>query len=97
MKKKLVPTETNLTIFGEEAEIPVVATSRKPKTMQAMFGLTEGKTCKSCKHCFGYQQSRVWYKCELWLKYFPGHGHSAASDIRLKNPACGKWEEENDS
>ena len=95
MKKKLVPAETNLTVFGEEAEIPIVVSSRKPKTMQEMFGLTEGKTCKTCAHCYGRQQSRTWYKCELWLALcFPGGGHSASSDIRLKNPACGKYEEE---
>ena len=85
----------NLDIYGNEVEIPDPPRGRgKTPTMQAMFGLTEGKTCKSCKHCFGYERSRVWYKCELWLEFFPGGGHSAAADIRLKNPACGKYEEE---
>lgn len=86
----------NLDLFGNEVEIPDPPRGRKKTpTMQEMFGTIEGKTCKSCKHCFGYTQSKTWYKCELWLRLaFPGHGHSSASDIRLKNPACGKYEED---
>lgn len=85
----------NLDLFGNEVEVPDPPRGRrKTPTMQEMYGVTEGRTCGECVHCYGYRQSRVWYKCELWLKFFPGHGHSAASDIRLKNPACGKFLEE---
>lgn len=86
----------NIDLFGNEVDVPDPPRGRrKTPTMQQMFGTIEGKTCKSCKHCFGYTQSKTWYKCELWLRLaFPGHGHSEASDIRLKNPACGKYEED---
>ena len=81
-------------ILGEEVEtqFEVIRGRKKTPTMQELFGVIEGKTCKTCDHCFGYQQSRVWYKCELWLELcFPHGGHSEASDIRLKNQACGKY------
>ena len=86
----------NIDLFGNEVDVPDPPRDRrKTPTMQQIFGTIEGKTCKSCKHCFGYTQSKTWYKCELWLRLaFPGHGHSEASDIRLKNPACGKYEED---
>lgn len=85
----------NLDMFGNEIEVPEPPRGRrKTPTMQEMFGTVENRTCGTCAHCIGYRQSRVWYKCELWLKHFSGGGHSAASDIRLKNPACGRWEEE---
>lgn len=85
----------NYDIFGNEVEIPDPPRGRrKTPTMQEMYGVTPGKICRECKHSYVYQQSRRWWKCELWLKFFPGSGHSAASDIRSKNPACGKFEEE---
>ena len=87
----------NLDLFGNEVEIPDPQRGRKKTpTMQEMYETVEGHTCRECAHCFVYRQSRAWYKCELWLKFFPGHGHSAASDIRLKNPACGKFEKGGD-
>lgn len=88
----------NLDLFGNEVEVPDPPRGRKKTpTMQEMFGIKEGKSCKDCKYCFGYQQSRVWYKCSLWLKLcFPHGGHSEASDIRLKWTACTKFEEERD-
>ena len=62
---------------------------RRTLTMISMFGLTEGKTCRTCRHC-----TKVWkfYKCDIWNRFF--EGRSAASDIRLKNPACGRYEED---
>lgn len=85
----------NLDLFGNEVEVPDPPKGRrKTPTMQEMYGVTEGRMCGECVHCFGYRQSRVWYKCELWLKFFPGHGHSAASDIRKRGTACGRFEGE---
>lgn len=65
--------------------------SKKTKTMQEMYGTKQGKTCKTCVHLYARRQSATWYKCELWDDFF--RGCSAASDIRLKNTACGKYEE----
>ena len=63
------------------------------KTMQELHGIKDGNdTCKTCKHCVCYtnrQGNRNYYKCELWIV-----SHSSATDIRLKNKACNKYEGE---
>lgn len=81
----------NLDIFGNEREI--IVPSKKTKTMQEMFGVIEDKQCRTCEHLYVRQQSRKWFKCELWDDYFKGC--SKASDVLLKNQACKKYEEGN--
>ena len=78
-------------IFGNETEvtIPPPSGGRRYKRMQELYGITEGKTCKTCKHLCSYTQSRWWYKCGLWIR-----SASQATDIRLKDTACGKYEED---
>ena len=63
----------------------------KTPTMQAMYGTRIGHICKDCIHLrtWSFGKRKV-YKCELWLKHFTGN--SSASDIRLKNVACGKFD-----
>ena len=78
-------------IFGGVSEVKYEVRLKTP-TMQMMFGETDGKTCKTCKHCTGHKMNRTFYKCDLWQHYF--RGMSAASDIRLKDRACGKYEKE---
>ena len=78
-----------LDVFGNEREFCDSPSSNKTKTMQEMFGVVEGK-CKDCIHCYRRRMSRMWYKCEIWDNCF--RGSSAASDIRLKNQACGRFE-----
>ena len=76
-------------IFGNIVEpIKPKGGRKKSKTMQELHGTKEGETCKTCTHCIkcGYH-GRTYYKCELWII-----SHSAATDIRLKNKACNKWE-----
>ena len=80
-----------LDIFGNEIAVVEEPISRKTKTMQEMYGEMEGKTCKTCKYCECWRYNRNFYKCVLWMRLF--RGSSAASDIRLKNTACGKYEE----
>lgn len=80
-----------LDIFGNEIDIEDIARrngNKKFKTMQELHGLTENKTCKNCKHCRAIFMSKTYYKCGLWRL-----SHSEASDIRLKDKACGKYEE----
>ena len=80
-------------IFGVEQD-PPIPPSRKTLTMQERYGTTNGKTCKTCVHCYDHHyHNRHYKKCELWDSFFKGW--SEASDIRLKNPACGKYEEGN--
>lgn len=89
--------DSQLSLFGGEISFDDLikqykkSKSHKTKTMQEMFGTIEGKTCESCVHCFVYRQSRAWYKCELWNRFF--RGRSQASDIRLKHQACTKYKE----
>jgi len=86
----------NLDLFGNEVDIPDPPRGRKKTpTMQGMFGVKEGLECRSCIHRFDYHRARTYHKCEIWLKLcFPGGGHSEASDIRLKDTACGKFEKD---
>ena len=81
-------------IFGNEVEfdeLPLIKQGRqKTKTMQDQYGELEGFNCKNCKHCIKCDyHNKTYYKCELWFV-----SHSEASDIRLKNVACKKYEEE---
>lgn len=87
-----------ITLFGTEIDVEKLdfkeqkKSGRKTRTMQQMYGTIPEKTCKTCKHCYyisGYNQR--FYKCDIWDKCFCGS--SAASDIRIKNQACKKYEE----
>lgn len=50
----------------------------------------EGETCGTCKHRYGIMfTSRRVYKCAQVVP----KGSSAASDLRLKWPACRRWEQ----
>lgn len=78
-------------IFGNL--VPVEKTikekpSKKFKTMQEMFGFTKGKFCKTCRHKFKREYAGTYYKCEKWHT-----SNSSATDIRLRDPACGLYEE----
>jgi hypothetical protein len=79
-------------IFGGESKpiLPPNNKGRKPfEKMQSLYGITEGKQCKTCEHCIRCDyHNRTYYKCELWHM-----SNSAATDIRLKSVACGKYEE----
>lgn len=57
------------------------------KTMQELHGYSEGHTCGTCGNLLKFEyHDRTYYKCDLWKI-----SHSSATDIRLKNKACGKW------
>ena len=87
----------NLDLFGNEVDVPDLPKGRrKTPTMQEMFGLTPGHECRDCAHHFTNTRGKTYHKCEIWQHYFPGGGHSEASDIRCKDPACGKWVSEED-
>ena len=80
-------------LFGNLSEPPKPERkSRRYHTMQELHGIKEGNnTCKTCKHCLRERyHGRTYYKCELWFI-----SNSAATDIRLKNKACNKYEMEN--
>lgn len=89
-------SELQVDIFGNEIPIDQIPQqkqivgAKKYKTMQQLHGTSEGKTCKTCKHCVAYRHNfKTYYKCDLWIV-----SSSKATDIRLKNTACKKYEEE---
>lgn len=82
----------NYDIFGNVTEPPEPKhDGNRYRTMQELHGIKEGNdTCKTCDHLMnGYYHGKSYYKCELWIV-----SHSSATDIRLKNPACNKYERE---
>ena len=48
-----------------------------------------GKTCKDCVHAEGWGANRTYWKCAL-VKHTSGPG----TDIRLRTPACNRFEPE---
>ena len=60
--------------------------SRKIEKMHELFGTTEGKKCKTCRHLHGGKNE--YRKCSVY-----GESHSEASDWCLSYDACGLWNE----
>ena len=48
-----------------------------------------GETCGSCRHKRRMSMANTWHKCELVQFGWTG---GEATDIRLRTPACSKWE-----
>lgn len=46
-----------------------------------------GETCRTCAHSYGRQFSKTYWKCDL-VKATGGAG----TDIKLRSPACSRWE-----
>lgn len=81
-----------LDIFGGETEMQEKASTsgRRYKRMQELHGTIAGKACKTCGHLLIHDyHGRRYYKCELWI-----NSASQATDIRLKDTACGMYEED---
>lgn len=84
-----------ITIFGTIMDAPdpdfkaAAASKRRYKRPFELFGVgPKGKTCRTCAHLLsGKYHNRTYHKCLIWVV-----SHSAATDIRLKWPACGRWE-----
>lgn len=81
----------NYDIFGNVTEPPEKKHKggNRYKTMQELHGIKEGNdTCRTCKNCIcSYYHGKNYYKCSLWII-----SNSEATDIRLKNKACNKYE-----
>lgn len=85
----------NYDIFGNVTEpAEPKREGNRYRTMQELHGIKEGNdTCKTCDHLMnGYYHGKSYYKCELWIV-----SHSSATDIRLKNKACNKYERGNEN
>lgn len=79
-----------LDIFGHEIEVASVG-RKEPETIKGrfrkMYGFDEAHACRDCAHrVYRDRGDRRYYKCELI-----GISASESTDIRLKDPACGRW------
>jgi hypothetical protein len=81
-------------------EIPRSADARRTVRNQAMidrgihpvthYPLAPAGTCGECRFLDGHARNRTWYKCGLDAPRFFSSG--PATDIRLKWPACNRFE-----
>ena len=83
--------EMQLDIFG--GETPVEELGQRPpretikSAFRRMYGYDESHRCGDCRHCEAHFRQKTYYKCRLM-----GISASEATDIRLKDPACKRWE-----
>jgi len=77
--------------YGEEIDLLGEQARRSvPKGYRGIPGTgPEGETCGSCGNRVTNQHQRKYYKCGL-TKWTNG----AATDIRLKSPACSFWRQQ---
>ena len=83
----------SVNLFGDPVVIEVSQARRPeiPKGYAAIPGTgPEGEKCRTCRHAVKRSgNARDYWKCSLMkARWTGGYG----SDIRLKSPACSKWE-----
>lgn len=80
-------------LWGNEHALKPTTKGNRYLRMQEKHGKIEGKTCGTCANCVRYRVgNRSVYKCKSWII-----SSSAATDIRLKDVACGMyWEGKDD-
>lgn len=80
-------------LFGfEQPDDPVYKGRPKKKTLANGYAATpgsgpDGETCGTCKYHKVKEMAKRYHKCEL-TKWTGG----VATDIRVRSPACLKWE-----
>ena len=75
--------------YEEPAPVNAGAEARRYKRPVEKYGPgPQGKTCRDCKHLLN--RFCTYKKCAEWIK-----SASSATDIRLKDPACGKFQQVN--
>lgn len=76
-----------------EIEKPAIYQERKPTVVNgyAMKPGTgpQGETCGSCKHRFVKRMAGTYHKCLITRRNWTG---GAGTDIRVRSPACQRWE-----
>jgi len=50
-----------------------------------------GETCRTCRHAYYRQQGKRYWKCAIAKR---AATNGPGTDIRLKDPACARWEKE---
>lgn len=75
--------------YAYEPDPPQVGRSKFRTMIQLHGSAPEGKKCKTCEHlCPVEYHGKHFYKCYKWKM-----SHSIATDIRLKQQACGQYKE----
>jgi hypothetical protein len=79
---------------AEKIKILREMTGREPvvrhnprESMQRVYGLLHGRKCGECRHRLHIKYANPFYKCALWMTT-----GNRATDIRLKDTACRKFE-----
>lgn len=71
-------------------DLPRADAPAVPRGLYADIGPgPEGETCGSCRHALRFLAARSYSKCALMRSRWTG---GEGSDIRLRTPACRKWE-----
>lgn len=74
-------------LFGEKC----TGQGLRPKSRPTVVLADNGKTCNDCKHAVALQYSKRYHKCVLNRNRWT---NGTGTDIRLKDPACAMFEEE---
>lgn len=84
--------QTQMDIFGNEVPVEQVFQQKPRETIKSrwrrMYGYRQDEHCGHCKYCEAHVANRKYYKCVLM-----GVSASEATDIRLKDPACSRFED----
>ena len=86
-------TDYQTDIFGNMIPVEDALSQKSRETIKSrfrkMYGYDDSHRCKDCKYlCIYYAGNSKYYKCNLM-----GISASEATDIRLKDPACTRWEQ----
>ena len=83
-------TDYQMDIFGNAVSVNEIR-SKEHETIKTrfrrMYGFDEEHRCANCIHLIASKRDRTYYKCEVM-----GMSASEATDIRLKDIACKRWE-----
>ena len=86
-------TDLQMDIFGNLVPVEHAVSRHPHETIKTryrrMYGYDEAHRCGDCRHLVKKEANRTFYKCELI-----GISASEATDIRLKDVACKRWEAE---
>ena len=78
-------------LFGDLAKLETIGNAQKEtikSRFRRMYGFDDEHKCGTCKHLIcNRHNNRNYYKCELM-----GISASEATDIRLHDTACKRWE-----
>ena len=84
--------QTQMDLFGNEVPVEQAYAKTPRETIKSrwrlMYGYRQDEFCGHCKYCQSFLARRRIYKCVLM-----GVSNSEATDIRLKDPACSRFED----